>query len=161
MAGYCETTECRRRFLLRYFGEVFPADNCGACDTCEHPPDLQDQTATAKLIAGCIRALPACFGIELISDVLRGSRGSKIREYRLDRIPAYGKGKKYPKTQYRLWINELVRQGFLSQTDTRYPVISITGKGGELLAGRARVMLPVFGPAKNGTNETEGTQIAV
>jgi ATP-dependent DNA helicase RecQ len=161
MAGYCETTECRRRFLLRYFGEVFPEDNCGSCDTCEHPPDLQDQTAVAKLIAGCIRALPACFGIELISDVLRGSRGSKIREYRLDRVPAYGKGKKYPKTHYRLWINELVRQGFLTQTDTRYPVIGITGKGNELLAGRARVILPVFGSAKNGAKESEGTLIAL
>jgi ATP-dependent DNA helicase RecQ len=95
MAEYCETTACRRRFLLRYFGEEFPSDNCSSCDTCEHPPDMQDHTATAKLIAGCIRALPARFGIELISDVLRGSKGSKIREYGLDQIPAYGKGKKY------------------------------------------------------------------
>jgi len=145
MAEYCETIACRRRFLLQYFGEAFPSDNCGACDNCEHPPDMQDYTATAKLIAGCVRALPARFGIDLISDVLRGSKGSKIREYGLDRIPAYGKGKKYHKTQYRVWINELVRQGFLTQTGDRYPVISITGKGNELMAGRVRVMLPSAG----------------
>jgi ATP-dependent DNA helicase RecQ len=142
MADYCETTECRRRFLLRYFGEVFPIDNCGSCDACEHPIDMQDHTATAKLIAGCIRALPVRFGIELISDILRGSKGSKIREYGLDQIDAYGKGRTYNKTQYRLWINELVRQGFLMQSGDRYPVITLTRKGNELLAGRVRVMLP-------------------
>jgi ATP-dependent DNA helicase RecQ len=81
----------------------------------------------------------------LISDVLRGSRGTKIREYHLDQIPAYGKGKKYPKAQYRLWINELIRQGFLSQTGNRYPVINITGRGNELLEGGIRVMLPMAG----------------
>jgi ATP-dependent DNA helicase RecQ len=52
MAEYCETTACRRKFLLQYFGEAFPADNCHSCDTCERPQILQDHTATAKLITG-------------------------------------------------------------------------------------------------------------
>jgi ATP-dependent DNA helicase RecQ len=103
---------------------------------------MVDCTAAAQLITGCVKALPARFGIELIGDVLRGSKGMKIREYGLDRIPSYGTGKKYSKTQYRTWINELVRQGFLTRTGDRYPVISITGKSTELLKGRVRVMLP-------------------
>jgi ATP-dependent DNA helicase RecQ len=142
MGDYCETTACRRRYLLRYFGEAYPADNCGSCDTCEHPLDMVDFTAVAQLIAGCVKALPSRFGIELIGDVLRGSKGMEIREYGLDRIPVYGTGKKYSKTQYRAWINELVRQGFLTRTGDQYPVISITGKSTELLKGRVRVMLP-------------------
>lgn len=145
MADYCESASCRRKHLLRYFGEAYPADNCGSCDTCDHPPDMLDCTPAALLIAGCVQELPGHFGIELISDVLRGLKGTKVREYRLDRLPAYGSGKKYSKIQYRTWINELVRQGFLVRTGDQYPVIGITGKGTELLKGRIRVMLPVAG----------------
>ena len=151
MADYCETTTCRRRHLLRYFGEAYPVDNCGSCDICDHPPDMDDCTDAARLIVGCIQQLPSRFGIELISDVLRGSTGAKIREYRLERLAAYGTGKKFSKIQYRMWISELVRQGFLARTGDQYPVISITGKGAELLKGYNHVMLPVpeAGPTKN------------
>ena len=158
MAEFCETTACRRKFLLGYFGEALPSDNCASCDICKHPLDEQDQTATAQLIASCIQALPARFGIGLISDVLHGSGGAKIRKYDLDKSPSYGKGKKISRDQYRLWIRELVRQGFLSQTGGRYPVISITGKGDDLLAGRARVTFSNPDWQTTGMNETKGTQ---
>jgi ATP-dependent DNA helicase RecQ len=155
MADYCETTTCRRKHLLRYFGEAYPADNCGSCDSCDSPPDMIDTTAAAQIITGCIHALPGRFGIELISDVLRGSKGMKIREYQLDRLPVYGSGKRYSKIQYRTWINELVRQGFLTRTGDQYPVIGITGKGTELLKGRVRVMLPVLETAVAAETESE------
>jgi ATP-dependent DNA helicase RecQ len=146
MADYCETTGCRRKFLLRYFGEEYPQENCGSCDTCDHPPDMVDCTDAAKTIASCVQQLPQDFGIELIADVLRGSRGKKIQEYGLAALPSYGTGKKYSKAQYRTWINELVRQGFLARAGDTYPVIRCTVRSGELLKGRCRVMLPVPEP---------------
>jgi ATP-dependent DNA helicase RecQ len=143
MADYCETTTCRRRYLLRYFGEAYPEDNCGSCDTCDHPPNTADCTDAARLIVRCVQGLPTRFGIELISDILRGSKNSKIQEYGLDRLAGYGTGKKFSKAQYRIWINELIRQGYLTRTGDQYPVIGISGKGVELLKGHVNVMLPV------------------
>jgi ATP-dependent DNA helicase RecQ len=143
MAEYCETTGCRRKFLLTYFGEEYREENCGACDTCDHPPDMVDCTDAAKTIAACVKQLPVNFGIELIADVLRGSKGAKIREYNLASLPAYGAGKKYSKAQYRTWVSELVRQGFLARAGDKYPVIRCTPRTDELLRGRCRVMLPV------------------
>jgi len=140
---YCETTTCRRKFLLNYFGEEYPDENCASCDNCDHPPDMIDSTGPATMIVGCVKQLPSRFGIELISDVLRGSKSTKIQDYKLDILPAYGSGKKYSKVQYRTWINELVRQGYLDRTGDKYPVIGCTGRSEELLKGRARVMLPV------------------
>ncbi|MDP3563442.1 MAG: RQC domain-containing protein, partial [Methanoregula sp.] len=143
MTEYCETTTCRRKYLLNYFGEDYTVENCASCDNCDHPPDMIDCTEPATMIVGCIKQLPSRFGIELISDVLRGSKSIKIQDYRLDKLPAYGSGKKYSKAQYRTWINELVRQGYLERTGDKYPVIGCTGKSEELLKARARVMLPV------------------
>ena len=153
MAEYCETTGCRRKFLLTYFGEEYPEENCGSCDTCDHPPDMADCTDAAKTIAACVKQLPSNFGIELVADVLRGSKSTKIQEYGLMSLPAYGTGKKYSKAQYRTWINELVRQGFLARAGDKYPVIRCTPRTDELLRGRCRVMLPVpeAGEAKGGT----------
>lgn len=143
MTEYCENTGCRRKYLLEYFGEAYTEENCGLCDTCDHPPDMVDCTDAARLIAGCIRQLPGRFGIELISDVLRGAKNSKISEYGFDALPAYGSGKRYSKVQYRTWISELVRQGYLARTGDKYPVISVTGRSDELLKSGCRVMLPV------------------
>jgi ATP-dependent DNA helicase RecQ len=150
MAEYCETTGCRRKFLLTYFGEEYPEENCGSCDTCDHPPDMVDCTDAAKMIAACVKQLPANFGIELIADVLRGSKSAKIQEYGLASLPAYGAGKKHSKAQYRTWINELARQGFLSRAGDKYPVIRCTPRTDELVKGQCRVMLPVpgTGPVK-------------
>jgi ATP-dependent DNA helicase RecQ len=143
MAEYCETTGCRRKFLLSYFGEEYPEENCGSCDRCDHPPDMVDCTEAARTIAACVKQLPANFGIELVADVLRGSKSAKIQEYGLASLPAYGTGKKYSKAQYRTWIGELVRQGFLARAGDKYPVILCTPRTDELVRGRCRVMLPV------------------
>jgi len=143
MAEYCETTGCRRKFLLTYFGEEYHEENCGSCDTCDHPPDMVDCTDAAKMIAACVKQLPHNFGIDLIADVLRGSKGAKIQEYGLAALPAYGTGRKYSKTQYRTWIQEMVRQGFLSRAGDQYPVIRSSPRTDELLRNRCRVMLPV------------------
>jgi ATP-dependent DNA helicase RecQ len=150
MAEYCETTGCRRKFLLSYFGEDYPEENCGSCDTCDHPPDMVDCTEAARMIAACVKQLPQSFGIELISDVLRGSKSAKIQEYGLASLAAYGAGKKYGKAQYRTWISELARQGFLARVGDKYPVIRCTPRTDELIKGRCRVMLPVpeAGPVK-------------
>jgi ATP-dependent DNA helicase RecQ len=154
MVAYCENTGCRRRFLLEYFGERFLPENCGSCDNCDHPPDMADATETARMIVSSVQQMPGSFGTELTIDVLRGSKNAKIQEYRLFALSSYGAGKKYGREEYRIWINELIRQGFLLRTGGKYPVISLTGKGVELIRGRLRVMLPVCTPVQRNIAES-------
>lgn len=143
MTEYCESISCRRKHLLTYFGEEYPEEQCGSCDNCDHPAARNDGTAQACLIVGCVKQLPVTFGIDMIADLLRGSKSARLRDYQLDALPAYGTGRAYSKAQIRIWINELVRQGFLARTGDKYLVISLTGKSEDLLKGTARVMLPV------------------
>jgi len=142
MTAYCGITGCRRRFLLEYFGETYPEDNCGSCDNCAHPPDMADCTDAARQVVSCVQQLPGSFGAELIIAVLRGSKNITIQENGFSSLPAFGTGKRYSRDHYRTWIRELVRQGFLTRKGEKYPVIAITGKGHELMKGRVRVMLP-------------------
>ena len=142
MADFCESTACRRKYLLTYFGEEYPGTGCGSCDTCENPRELVDGTGIATTILDCIRQLPGSFGIELIADVLTGTASAKVRARNFDRLPAWKSGKVYTRARYRSWIGELVRLGYLARDGDQYPVIRRTARSQEILDGRARVMLP-------------------
>ncbi len=143
MTDYCESTTCRRRYLLNYFGEEYPEKNCGSCDNCDNPQEQVDSTETARTIIGCVRELPSHFGIELITDVLTGAKSAKIRSYQLDKLPSYRSGTGHSKQQYRIWIHELIRQDYLSREGDKYPVICLSSRSITVLNGQDRVMLPV------------------
>jgi ATP-dependent DNA helicase RecQ len=143
MTDFCESTNCRRKYLLTYFGEEYPGKNCGSCDNCDNPRELMDGTEIAQTILECIHQLPSHFGIELITDVLTGSKSAKIRSYQLDAMPSYNSGKGHNRQQFRTWIHELIRQDYLSREGDRYPVIRLSSKSMALLKGQDRVMLPV------------------
>ncbi len=154
MTDYCESTTCRRRYLLRYFGEEYPETNCGSCDNCDNPRELADATETARTIIECIRQLPSHFGVELITDVLTGSKSAKIRSYQLDTLPSYNSGKPHSKQQFRTWIHELIRQDYLSREGDIYPVICLSRKSMTVLNGQTRVMLSV--PEHKGQKSAPG-----
>jgi ATP-dependent DNA helicase RecQ len=143
MMDFCESVICRRKYLLTYFGEEY-SENCGSCDNCDNPHELIDSTEIAQKIIGCVHQLPGSFGIELISDVMTGANSAKIRQHRFDNLSTYNSGKEYTKPQYRIWINELVRQGYLAREGDQYPVIRKTQKSPEVLNGQIRVMLPAM-----------------
>jgi len=143
MADYCESPDCRRKYLLRYFGEEYPEDSCGSCDTCENPRQCFDGTQEAAAIIRCVKSLPSAYGTGLIADVLTGVKSPRVRAHRLDDLPIYRSGSSFTRHQCRAWIDELVRLGFLARAGDRYPVIRLTTASGTVLAGDARVMLPI------------------
>jgi ATP-dependent DNA helicase RecQ len=143
MTMYCESTACRRKYLLGYFGEEFTEKNCGSCDNCDHPREQFDGTETGQMILECVRQLPSHFGIGVITDVLTGSKSARTRSYQLDTLPVYNSARGHSREQLRTWIHELIRQDYLSQEGDNYPVIRLSQKGLALLKGQAHVMLSV------------------
>jgi ATP-dependent DNA helicase RecQ len=152
MSEYCESPSCRRKFLLNYFGEEYSAENCGSCDNCDHPGEMIDGTAVAKKIVACIQQLPSPYGVALISDVLTGVKSSRVRNYHLDKLPAFAAGKEYPQSQIRTWIGELIRQGYLARTGDTYPVVRLTQKSHSI--GKEDTVLMLSGPHQGATKKT-------
>ncbi|MEN6610047.1 MAG: DNA helicase RecQ [Methanoregulaceae archaeon] len=157
MTDFCESASCRRKYLLNYFGEVYPAENCGSCDNCEHPRELSDGTEIAALILGCVQQLPSEFGIDLIADILTGSKSAKIRNYGFDRLPAYNSGNSRSKKQYRTWIPELIRYGFLERSGDKYPVVRLTVTGKQVLTEKRKVALSI---PEDGAGKTPPPRLA-
>ena len=157
ITDYCETPSCRRTFLLNYFGEEYSGENCGSCDNCDQPKGMFDGTHVAKKIVACVQQLPSNYGVALITDVLTGSKSSRIQHYHLDNLPAYNSGKEYSKSQLRIWIGELIRQGYLARTGDTYPVIRLTHKSTSIGKGDTSLMLsiPEQGAMKRSTPQLQ------
>ncbi|KAG4974968.1 hypothetical protein JHK87_031789 [Glycine soja] len=108
---YCVLTTCRRKFLLEYFGEKFPADRCGNCDNCKISRKERDMSREAFLLMACIHSCRGGWGLNMPIDVLRGSRSKKILDVQFDKLPLHGLGKNYPANWWKALGYQLISQG--------------------------------------------------
>jgi len=145
MMHYAESAACRRAELLGYFGEVFPANNCGACDNCIEPRETYDGTLAAQKFLSCIYRLRQAsrFGVGLnhVVEVLTGADTEKIRRWGHDRVSTYGIGKEFSRAQWAAVGRELMRLGYAAQSDGEYPTLDLTDAGIHVLRTRQTITL--------------------
>ena len=132
LIGYCESVQCRRQVLLGYFGEE--SGQCGACDVCDDPPEVEDGRRAAELALTAVTATRQIFGQAHIADVLLGGNNARIRQRGHDRLEVYGGGKEWSRQQWRSIIHQLVAAGHLD-IDYDHGGLRVTRKGRDLLAG--------------------------
>ncbi len=152
MLHYAEGAGCRRRELLGYFGEAFTIDGCGACDNCLEPRETYDGTVVAQKFLSCVYRIWqhsrfGC-GANHIIEVLTGADTDKIRRWGHERLSTFGIGRDLPRPQWAAVFRELLRLGYVRQTDGQFPTVELTEAGVELLRSRQRVTLtkPMQGP---------------
>jgi ATP-dependent DNA helicase RecQ len=139
MVAFCETKQCRRKYLLNYFGEQAP-EYCGTCDTCIHKPELSDQTVVAQKIMSAVARVNEKFGLGYIVDLLRGSNSEKIRSEHKE-LKVYGIGKDKPRDEWMHYTRELLSSGYLQMSDSQYPVLQLTEKSKGVLFRGEKVFL--------------------
>lgn len=139
MVAFCETRQCRRKYLLNYFGEQAP-EYCGTCDTCIHKPELSDQTIVAQKIMSAVARVNEKFGLGYIVDLLRGSASEKIRSEHKE-LKVYGIGKDKPRDEWMHYTRELLASGYLQMSDSQYPVLQLTEKSKGVLFRGEKVFL--------------------
>ena len=112
MIAYAETTACRRRFLLHYFGEEYVDTSCSdqkMCDNCRHPRELIDVQQEMKLMLECIQQLNEHSHIRETVDFLIGNKTQTILDFKYDKMPLFAEGKE---KDAHFW-NSVIRQGLL------------------------------------------------
>ena len=135
LVGYCESPTCRRRILLKYFGEVINA--CGNCDVCINSVELTDGTEFAQMALSAVYRTGQRFGAAHIVDVLRGTKTDKITNAGHHLLPTFGVGAAITKQEWRALLRQLVSAGFLAQDIAAYGGLRITEVGRILLRGRS------------------------
>ncbi len=146
--AYASTQECRRAFLLRYFGEGLKGGSCTACDVCRKPEPgapASEPIMAVKVLSGIAR-LDGRFGQAMAAKVLTGSKDRMVFQFGLHRLSTYGLLSEYTQDQVQEWIRELISQGCvasrrISMGAKIYPVLELTGRGREVMAGREMILL--------------------
>jgi ATP-dependent DNA helicase RecQ len=140
--AYGDSTACRRRALLAYFGEILPHENCGNCDNCLRQVVLEDRTIDAQKFLSCVARTKERFGMGYIIEVLRGANTKKIRDYSHDQLSTYGIGRDLSVEEWQHLGRSLLRQGLLSEaTETGYSILRLNALSRDILRKQHDVMI--------------------
>lgn len=127
MTYYCFTSDCLRDYILKYFGEYGSA-HCGKCANCLTEFEEIDVTGEAAVLFYLVKTSKNRYGISAIVDAAHGSNNEKIRKFRLQENPYYGRLSQVSVFRLRQIVNELLLRGFFLLTADEYPVLKITAK---------------------------------
>jgi ATP-dependent DNA helicase RecQ len=127
--GFAETSVCRRKVILNYFGETYKEENCGQCDNCLHPKKSFDGQEEICTVLETVQAVKEKFDMEHIVNVITGKSENAVKLHGHDQLEIFGEGdEKEPK----FWV-AIVRQallaGFLSKDIETYGTLKLTEKG--------------------------------
>lgn len=142
LINFAETTTCRRKEILNYFGESYEKDNCNSCDNCLNPTETFDATIVSTKILSCIVRLHGRFGVNYVAKVLTGSRSKDILSNRHNKLSVYGIVNDYSTRDLSVLIRALIRSNYIKIEGNKYPVAAITEKGIKALKEKESIFLP-------------------
>ncbi len=132
-AAYAESSVCRRKVLLHYFGEEYTEDNCGNCDNCLNPRKQVEAQDSLCAVIETIIAVKENFKQDYIVDILLGKETSEVLAHKHEDLEVFGSGMGEDE---RLW-NAVIRQaliaGYLSKDVENYGLLKVTAEGRKFL----------------------------
>jgi ATP-dependent DNA helicase RecQ len=132
--AYAETSVCRRRVLLHYFGEDYTGENCGNCDNCLNPKKQVEAKELLTTVLETVEAVENKFKADHIINILHGEMTPPIRSYEHDRLDVFGTGKEEDKKTWNSVIRQAMLSGYLSKDIETYGLLKITPAGKQYLA---------------------------
>jgi ATP-dependent DNA helicase RecQ len=135
-ASFAETSSCRRKFLLHYFGEEFDEQNCnGMCDNCRHPRQRFEAKEDLELAIECILEIREKHKIKDVINVLMGTLTATAKTYKHNNLECWGKGVDHDKDD-RFWqavLRQAIVNGFITKDIENYGLLKVSEKGKSFL----------------------------
>ena len=132
-AAYAETSVCRRRMLLHYFGEDYDLPNCDNCDNCLNPKIKVEAKELLITVLEAITALKEKQKTEYLVDFLVGKESSDIETYGHDQLEEYGSGEDEEEGTWEVVIRQALLDNYLKKEIENYGILKITKKGKDFL----------------------------
>ncbi|MEG2177381.1 MAG: DNA helicase RecQ [Bacteroidales bacterium] len=127
--SYAETSMCRRKNLLHYFGEDYPRDNCGNCDNCVHPKEKVDVTEDVEFIIETVLATKEQFNIPHIVNVIMGKMTAPIKACAHHTLPQFGQGADKDAKHWNSVIRQCLIENLFVKDVENYGVLHLSDFG--------------------------------
>ena len=132
-AAYAESSVCRRKLLLHYFGEVYTADNCGNCDNCLNPKKQVEAKESLCAVIETIMAVKENFKTNHIIDVLLGKETTEVLAQKHDELEVFGSGMGEEDKHWNAVIRQALIGGYLIKEVENYGLLKVTAEGRKFL----------------------------
>ena len=131
--AYAESSVCRRKSLLHYFGETYTAENCKNCDNCLNPKKQVEAKDSLCAVIETIMAVKENFKSDYIIDVLLGKETSEVLAHRHEELEVFGSGEGEDERMWNAVIRQALIAGYLSKDVENYGLLKITPAGNKFL----------------------------
>ncbi|MEG1543543.1 MAG: DNA helicase RecQ [Tannerellaceae bacterium] len=132
-AAYAETSVCRRKVLLHYFGEEYLEDNCGSCDNCLNPKKQVEAKELLSAVLEVVGALKEKFKTDYIVNMLVGVETSEIQSYKHNELEVFASGQDEDDKTWNAVIRQALIAGYLTKDIENYGLLKISKKGKDFL----------------------------
>ncbi len=142
--AYSETSSCRRKFLLHYFGEQYDAAECNEnCDNCKHPKETQVVTDEMHQALSVITELKENYGVKFIADYLIGKASKEIKTVNFQEKKTYGSGKEKGELFWHSILRQAILHNFVYKEIEQYGLLKMTDKGRDFLDKPEEISIPI------------------
>jgi ATP-dependent DNA helicase RecQ len=131
--AYAESSVCRRKVLLHYFGEEYTEENCGSCDNCLNPKKQVEAKELLISVLETVEMLKDKFKADHIINILQGKKTSEIISYEHDELDVFGSGKDEDERTWNAVIRQAMIAGFLDKDIENYGLLKLTSEGKKYL----------------------------
>ena len=125
-AAYAESSVCRRKLLLHYFGEEYNEENCGNCDNCLNPKKQVEAQDLLSAVIETVVALKEKFKADHVIDVLLGKETTEVLSYHQDELEVFGCGQGEEEKTWNAVIRQALIAGYLDQDIENYGFLKVT-----------------------------------
>ena len=132
-AAYAESSVCRRKSLLHYFGEEYTEDNCCNCDNCLNPKKQVEAKELLCTVIETVLAVKEKFKAEYVIDVIQGNENEDIKAHLHDDLEVFGEGAEYDERILNSVIRQALIAGYLSKDVEHYGTLKVTSSGKKFL----------------------------
>ena len=143
MQEYAESSVCRRRILLNYFGEETACD-CGNCDVCEHPPRRFDGTIIVQKALSAVARAEEQIRTSTVVEILKGMLSPTVRRFHYNELKTFGVGKDISTQDWQDYLLQMLHMGYIEIAYDQQNAVEITHQGWDVLHGKTKVQLAVI-----------------
>ena len=141
--SYAESSICRRKLLLHYFGEEYKQDNCGNCDNCRKKYKMVEATELLGIILETIQQLNEKFRVEHIVDIIKGKESAAVLSYKHNELENFGSGEDQDEANLYAIIRHAMIAGYVRKDIESYGDLKLTASGKKFIKRPTRFEVPI------------------
>jgi ATP-dependent DNA helicase RecQ len=144
VVAYAETSGCRRKFLLHYFGEEYDDSNCGGmCDNCRYPKEKHEVKNEVKTALEVVMKLKEGYSTKVIVDFLMGKSSKEMNEFEFSKLEGYGSGMEKGDIFWYSILRQALLAGLMEKEIENYGVLKVTPSGTDYIQKPKSLKIPI------------------